>query len=108
MKHIRKFAALVLALAMGMSLVACGEKGGEASGGDDTVYTITAGGTVPEEHPISQGMMEFERVAEELSGGRIQVETYVNNTLGGSRELVEAVQAGELQMCETSQSMYAS
>lgn len=118
MKKFRRLAALTLALAMVFTLAACGggnattpggDSSGDSSGGsDDTVYTITAGGTVPDEHPISQGMFKFEEVAEELSGGRIQVETYVNNTLGGSRELVEAVQAGELQMCETSQSMYAS
>lgn len=118
MKKVRRLAALILALTMALTLAACGGDGGaktpEANppagetGGDDTVYTMTVGGTVPDEHPISQGLFEFEKVAEELSGGRIQVETYVNNTLGGSRELVEAVQAGELQACETSQSMYAS
>lgn len=114
MKKFQRMTALLLALGTVLALAACGGKTEQpatdapAAGGDDTVYTITMGGTVPDDHPISQGQYQFEKIAEELSGGRLQVEVYTNNTLGGSRELVEAVQAGELQMCETSQSMYAS
>lgn len=117
MKATKKFTSLVLALAMVVSLAACGS-GGSASAGsatngsggtaEGTIYKITIGGTVPDDHPISQGLFKFKEVAEELSNGLLEVEVYDNNTLGGSRELVEAVQAGDIQMCETSQSMYAS
>ena len=126
MKRIRNISALVLALVMILTLAACGgQTGGDSSGnggsqaggssstapaesGDDTVYSITVGGTVPDEHPISQGLFKFKEVAEELSGGRFKVEVYDNNTIGASRELVEGVQANEIQMAECSQSVYAS
>ena len=117
MNKVKKFISLALAATMVMALAACGgggsasstpSGGASGSGADKTVYKITVGGTVPDEHPISQGMFKFKEVAEQLSDGQLQVEVYVNNTLGGSRELVEAVQAGDMQMCETSQSMYAS
>ncbi len=107
MKKIRSIITILLILAMSLSLVACGGDDSGA-GGDGETYTIIMGGTVPDDHPISQAQFEFERVAEEMSDGRIQVEVFTNNTMGASRELVEATQAGEIQMCETSQSMYAS
>ena len=114
MKRIRNISALVLALVMILTLAACGgNTGGGSSGGtgsqsggssasapaksgDDTVYNITIGGTVPDDHPISQGLFKFKEVAEELSGGRFKVEVYDNNTIGASRELVEGVQANEI------------
>ena len=126
MKRMRNIIALALALIMVLSLAACGGKtGGDSpassgsqtggastaapsANGDDTVYNITIGGTVPDEHPISQGLFKFKEVAEELSGGRFKVEVYDNNTIGASRELVEGVQANEIQMAECSQSVYAS
>lgn len=126
MKRIRNISALVLALVMILTLAACGgstgssnsgdtgaQSGGSsaaapAQSGDDTVYNITIGGTVPDDHPISQGLFKFKEVAEELSGGRFKVEVYDNNTIGASRELVEGVQANEIQMAECSQSVYAS
>lgn len=126
MKRMRNIIALALALIMVLSLAACGGKtGGDSpassgsqtggastaapsANGDDTVYNITIGGTVPDEHPISQGLFKFKEVAEELSGGRFKVEVYDNNTIGASRELVEGVQANEIQMAECSQYVYAS
>lgn len=120
MKKIRRLAALLLAMMMVFTLVSCSGNSGSASsapssGAPETstpasteTYKIIVGGTVPDEHPISQALFKFKEVAESLSGGSIQVEVYDNNTLGGSRELVEAVQSGEIQMCESSQSAYAS
>lgn len=116
MKTVKRLAALILASIMVLALAACGSSasssgssgGSSSASGDGKVYKITVGGTVPDEHPISQGLFKFKEVAEELSNGRLDVEVYDNNTLGGSRELVEAVQSGDIQMCETSQSTFAS
>ena len=101
MKRMRNIIALALALIMVLSLAACGGKtGGDSpassgsqtggastaapsANGDDTVYNITIGGTVPDEHPISQGLFKFKEVAEELSGGRFKVEVYDNNRQAG-------------------------
>jgi len=116
MKQLSRLLSLTLAAVIILGLTACGGNGtqqpsGSGSGApanDSKVYTITLAGTVPDDHPISQAMYKFEQLAEELSGGQLNVEVHTNNTLGGSREILEAVQAGELQMCECSQSMYTS
>ena len=73
MKKFQRMTALLLALGTVLALAACGGKTEQpatdapAAGGDDTVYTITMGGTVPDDHPISQGQYQFEKIAEELS-----------------------------------------
>ena len=116
MKRMRNIIALALALIMVLSLAACGGKtGGDSpassgsqtggastaapsANGDDTVYNITIGGTVPDEHPISQGLFKFKEVAEELSGGRFKVEVYPDEQLGDSPDMVAGVKLGTLTM----------
>jgi tripartite ATP-independent transporter DctP family solute receptor len=63
-------------------------------------YTIQLGGSLQEEHPITQGLFKFKELAEEMSDGRIQVTIYPNGQLGSNREYYEQVQAGNIQMGE--------
>lgn len=108
----KKLVALFLVFAMIFSMAACGGDGGEQQTGDgESGYpsmTIKVGGTVPDEHPLSMGLYEFERLVEEGSDGAIQVEVYTNGQMGTGRELVEAVQLGNVEMCEVTLSAFAS
>lgn len=105
----KKLVAIVLVLAMVLSMVACGSNGGDATDSESGVreMTITVGGTVAEDHPLSLGLAKFEEEVEAASEGKMQVECHVNGALGAGRELVESLMLGNLQVCEVTTSAFA-
>lgn len=105
----KKLVAIVLVLAMVLSMVACGSNGGDATDSESGVreMTITVGGTVAEDHPLSMGLAKFEEEVEAASEGKMQVECHVNGALGAGRELVESLMLGNLQVCEVTTSAFA-
>jgi tripartite ATP-independent transporter DctP family solute receptor len=117
MKNFKRTISLMLILTMVFSMTvlmsACTSKetavdiGGTTSNNDAKPaeeyesMTIKVGGTVPETHPITKAQYLFEQIVEEGSGGAMQVEVYPNAQLGTGREMIEAVQLGNIQMGET-------
>ena len=91
-------------------LVACnsteGESNSKANTGDVSgTYVIKAGHAASEEH-FAQGTFEkFKEIVEENSDGRIKVEIYPNGQVGGEREMIEALQIGNLTMAAPSSSV---
>ena len=83
---------LALALLSGMSLSAP-----PVSSAADPILIRFGGGAAPS-HPISLGQIAFKKNAEELSGGKIKVEVYHANQLGGMVQMMEMVKAGTLTM----------
>jgi tripartite ATP-independent transporter DctP family solute receptor len=103
----KKLIALLLALAMVFTMAACG--GGEEAGESEYAsMTIKIGGTVPEEHPLTMGLYKFKEIVEAESGGAMKVEVFPNGQLGTGRELVEAIQLGNVDMAECTLSAYSS
>ena len=106
----KKLVAILLVLAMIFSFAACGssepaEGGAEESGVRE--MTITIGGTVAEDHPLSMGLYKFEEEVEAASEGKMQVECHVNGALESGRALVESLMLGNIQMCEVTTSAFA-
>ena len=107
----KKFLALLLALTMVFALAACGatpatsttttEKAPETTS-ELPSYTIkfATGSTADLENPQNVGTYKFEELVEERSNGRIQVECYINSTLGDVTTIVEQVQMGAIEMCD--------
>lgn len=94
-------------------LAACGnseESGssnstGTAGDSDSKTYVIKAGHAASEEH-FAQGTFEkFKELVEEKSNGQIKVEIYPNGQVGGEREMVEALQLGNLTLAAPSSSV---
>ncbi len=119
MKNFKKRISLLLALTMILSmstfLTACGgneapssSQGTESTSSEYAKMTIKIGGTVPDEHPITKAQYLFEEIVEKESGGSMQVEVYPNAQLGTGREMVEAVQLGNIQMGETTIAPFSS
>ena len=103
----KKLVAILLVLVMVFSMMACSN--GTETEGESGVreMTITVGGTVAEDHPLSLALAKFEEEVEAASDGKMQVECHVNGALGAGRELVESLMLGNMQMCEVTSSAFA-
>ncbi len=63
-------------------------------------YTIifATGSAADPENPQNIGTFYFEKLVEERSNGRIDIEPHIASSLGTAREIVEGVQLGTIQM----------
>ena len=74
--------------------------GGAAAPAAGPEFTIRFAGSVPDDHPITQGHFKFQELVEYYSDGRIEVLLFPNGQMGSNREFYEQVQLGNLQMGE--------
>lgn len=108
----RRFLALGLAVVMAVSMTACGGSGkssaGSAAAGGETkaeaaeaasgeTFKIKLHHDLAEESAQHQGLVEFQKLVEEKSGGRIQIQIFPNNTLGSDTEVAEMLQTGSVE-----------
>ncbi|SFQ66067.1 tripartite ATP-independent transporter solute receptor, DctP family [Psychrobacillus psychrotolerans] len=109
----KKWGLFSLIFALLVLLAACGDESGNSeadtnSNSDDDTYVIKAGHAASEDH-FAQGSFEkFKELVEEKSDGKIKVEIYPNGQLGGEREMVEAIQLGNLTMAAPSSAVLTS
>ena len=108
MKGLRKN-RLILALCIlciGLLLVACGN-GAKTEQQDSSFqekqnsqekYVMKFGHNLQTDGSQHKGALEFKRLAEEWSEGRLEVQVYPAQQLGGSREQIEGVQTGAIEM----------
>lgn len=102
----KKFFALLLALAMVLTMVACGNKDGGKD--DDKVYTIKYAHTCADNHAYQVLGTEFKEAVEAASNGRLKVELYPSSQLGGETDLMEGLQAGTVEMATISDGVAAN
>ncbi|HQA07499.1 MAG TPA: TRAP transporter substrate-binding protein [Syntrophomonadaceae bacterium] len=104
-KHL-KVLALVLAMLFTVAAVGCGgssESGDKSSdGGDKKPIVIRIGTTVTPTHSYSVVAKDFEKEVEEKTNGAIDIQYLGGGVLGGERQMVEAIQRGDLEMTWTS------
>lgn len=99
----KKILALVLAAAMALSLIACGQKQ-EQDGGNtnenvvETPKTLQIGVTTQEDmaDPFYMVAAMIKQYVEEHGDGSLTVEVLANSQLGGEREMFEGQQLGRL------------
>ena len=80
----------------------------EAKDTGDEPIAIKVGHGLVDTLPMGQGWEHFKSTVEENTEGRINVEIYPNQMLGGDRELIEATQMGNIQMTSPSSTPYAN
>lgn len=97
---IKKVLVLMLALAMTVSLSACGKSGNVSTGakaeGDSTskALEMTFAHTSAEGTSTNDAALDFKKYVEANSNGQLKVNVYPNAQLGGDREEIENTQNG--------------
>ena len=97
----KKVFALLLAMAMMVSLVACGGNNNDKTpdGGDDTaVITISAGTESTEENLYYKTLAFFKENVEKATNGAIEVRIYPNSELGDELSMLEQARSGDLDV----------
>lgn len=99
---------VIVVLLCAVSLFAEGskEQGGAASKTQQIVLRLAE--THPAGYPTTEGDMEFARLVEERTNGRIRVEVYPSSQLGEERAAIEQVQFGAIDFTRVSVSPLAS
>lgn len=102
----KKLFALLLALAMTLSLAACGGKKDEAPASSDkpateapaekTVLRLSTHLSI--DHSTMQMAQKFKELLVEKSGGTLDVEFYTDSQLGGQTDNCESLKAGTVDM----------
>lgn len=98
----KKILALVLAMLMALSLVACGGQSAEpaAEGGDAATpaepVVLKLGTTVNEEDSFHVAATKFAELVEERTDGAYKIEIYPNGALGDEAAMLESMQIGTL------------
>ena len=104
----KKVIALVLALASVFLLAACGQEstptdsvaGNNTEANGETI-TIRFGDAAATNSASGRAILEFEKLVEERSEGRIQVELSLDGLLGSELELYGQMQIGDIEMLAT-------
>ncbi|NEU31572.1 DctP family TRAP transporter solute-binding subunit [bacterium LRH843] len=80
------------------------DAGKEAASGEFEKMTIALGHSTADNDTshYHQGSLKFKELVEEATGGNVTIEIHANGSLGGEREMTEAVQIGTLDMVLTS------
>lgn len=121
MKKFKKFASLLLVLAMISSmllLTGCGGSSASSSSGTSApasssgsglepatdgkpVYTLKAGNTCTPDHAYNVGLRAFQELLYERSEGHIILEIYPSGQLGNESDLLEGLQMGTVDIAVT-------
>lgn len=88
--------ALVSSLVIGLVCMWCEQSLAQA----DRKYVIKFSHNQPIQTPQHEGALEFKKLVEEWSKGRLQVQVYPTQQLGGLREQVEGVQTGAIEISQ--------
>lgn len=96
----KKLFALLMAMVMALSLVACGgDSGTSANGGDvadGQTRVLKLGTTVNEEDSFHVAATKFAELVEERTDGAYKIEIYPNGSLGDEPAMLESMQIGTL------------
>lgn len=95
----KKFLALLMAMLMALSLVACGGGDSTPTGDDasaDSPRVLKLGTTVNEEDSFHVAATKFAELVESRTNGAYKIEIYPNGSLGDEPAMLESMQIGTL------------
>jgi len=77
-------------------------------GSPDDEYSIRVGHVLAQIHPYQLGLEKLSELADEKSGGQIQIDVFHSSTLGNERDMLEALQLGTQEMVLVSTAVLSS
>src|SRR5689334_21123930 len=92
---------LIVAAALGTIVLLTG------SAMAQTPIVIKFSHVVANDTPKGKGALKFKELAEQYTGGKVQIEVYPNSTLYKDKEEIEALQLGSVQMLAPSTAKFA-
>lgn len=99
----KKIIALILALVMALSLVACGAESAPADNGDaaaeDTVYEWRLSCEYSSENHQTKALEDAAKLIEEQTDGHVKITVYPNMALGDYTVVYGQVMTGDIEMC---------
>ena len=96
----RSIIALIMALAMILTLVACGNSNGDNNNGGNDVKAIqlSLGHTNNTDHHYQVLAESFKKIVEEKSNGQLIINIFPAEQLGSGSEMLESVKSGTQEM----------
>jgi len=117
MRKVKKMIALALTIALCTALLAgCAGSGNVSANANSGAANVSSGsenapqkdpivirigGTVSDTHPVTITEYKFKELFEAATNGAYEVQVYTNCALGSPLEMLEAVQLGNLEMCDS-------
>ena len=105
----KKVLAMILCLAMVLSLAACGGSDSSSASSDDgaaestgEVITLRASSSTAPTHPYNVGLEKFAELVAERTNGQIKVDIFPSAQLGDERANIEDLQMGTLDIAVSS------
>lgn len=100
----KRILAFVLAVTMIFTLTACGQKETQQTTETktDEKIIIRLGISIEPDSHYGLGAKEFERLVEEATNGKVDVQIFASATLGNERDMIEGLSLGTLEMCISS------
>ena len=105
----KKVLAMILSLAMVLSLVACGGSSDSSAPADDgaaeestEVITLRASSSTAPTHPYNVGLEKFAELVAERTNGQIKIDIFPSAQLGDERANIEDLQMGTLDIAVSS------
>lgn len=95
----KKTVAILLSLVLLLGMAGCSSNSSApAATGSEKTYKIKAAHMAADTHPWHPAILEFKKLVEERTNGKVQVEVYFGGTLGYDRDLIEGLQAGTVDV----------
>ncbi len=96
----KSVALLICILVFSMMLFGCGNKEETGTTGEEEAktYTLKLSHPANTNHPYDTGALEFKKLVEEATEGKVEIQIFPNNQLGSPKEVAQALQLGTCDM----------
>ncbi|RJQ28193.1 MAG: TRAP transporter substrate-binding protein [Peptococcaceae bacterium] len=101
-RNILIFASLILLL--GLIIAGCGKQPGSTPG--EGKITARLAGTMPVEHHITKAEERFERLVEERTGGRVDIQVFSAGQLYTDKDMVDVIPKGGVELAQVNWAMW--